>query len=288
MRGLAVVVALAACRYGFDGDVTRDASPSVIPRCWPDWKSGQLALSAPTRIAELDAGENPTLSSDDRTMYFEQAHDIYVTHRTAPGAAWNAPLRLDALATAATESRLTTTADGTLAVFTSDRGGNPDLWTSDPGGNFGSASTGCVANLDTADSELDPELTPDGLALYYAPYDGTNQRIVVATRATPAEMFGNPRTLAELQISVAVADPAVSPDELVIAFSSGVTEADNDLYYATRASRDEPFGAASRVPAVNLPGIDDGDVELSRDGCELIFMSDRGGTKQLYVSHVLE
>src|SRR5262245_25670595 len=105
---------------------------------------------------------------------------------------------------------MTTSADGMFAVFSSNRSGATDLWTStrtSTGGTFAAPSTELVAALNSGASELDPELTADDLGLYYAPYDGTTQSIVVAHRASTTAPFDAPTTLDELQISSAVADP---------------------------------------------------------------------------------
>lgn len=266
---------------------------AVERSCWPQWHAGTLALSAPQRVAELassDATSNPSLSVDGLTLYFERDDgndDLFVTQRSSRDAPWAAPTRIEPLTTNAIESRLTPSADGMFAVFMSSRGGNEDLWTatrtslSDPLAN---PSTALVASLNTPAAELDPELTADGLGLYYAPWDGTNQRIVVARRASTASAFVQPTTLDELQISSAVADPSLSPDETVIAFSSGATMADNDLFYATRDSRDARFDSPQPLAALDVPGVSDNDIELSSDGCEVYFTSDRGGHAELYVS----
>src|SRR5262245_55596235 len=168
---------------------------------------------------------------------------------------------------------MTTSADGMFAVFSSNRSGATDLWTStrtSADGTFAAPSTELVAALNSGASELDPELTADNLGLYYAPFDA-GQRIVVAHRESTTAPFDAPITLEELQLSSAVGDPSLSPDETVIAFSSGATVPDNELYYATRSNRDAPFDTPVALTALNRAGVSDGDIELASDGCELYF-----------------
>jgi len=287
-----VLFGLVGCGR-FDFARTEMDGGAVERSCWPQWRAGTLALSPPQRVAELassDATSNPSLSLDGLTLYFERNDgndDLFVTQRTSRDAPWASPTRIEPLTTNAVESRLTPSADGMFAVFTSSRDGNEDLWTAtrtsldDPLAN---PSTALVASLNTPAAELDPELTADGLGLYYAPWDGTNQRIVVARRATTAAAFEVSTTLDELQISSAVADPSLSPDETVIAFSSGATMADNDLFYATRAGRDAQFDSPQPLAALNMPAVSDNDIELASDGCEVYFTTDRGGHAELYVS----
>jgi len=288
------VFALVGCgRFGFAREGTPDGGGGTS--CWSYWHAGDLVLTAPKRVAELASTQsqsNPSLSLDNLTLYFERDagnNDIYVTQRPSRDAPWGTPTRLDALATTATESRMTTSADGMFAVFSSNRSGATDLWTStrtSADGTFAAPSTELVAALNSGAAELDPELTADGLGLYYAPYDGTTQRIVVAHRPSTTAPFDAPATLDELQLSSAVGDPSLSPDETVIAFSSGATMPDNELYYATRSNRDAPFGTPVALAALNRAGVSDGDIELASDGCELYFTSDRGGLPELYVAYV--
>jgi hypothetical protein len=54
---------------------------------------------------------------------------------------------------------------------------------------------------------------------------------------------------------------------------------------STRASTAEPFGAPLLLSAV-VAGGHDGD-PASADGCELFFISDRGGNRDLYRTTVI-
>ena len=288
--------ALVGCgRFGFADRETagEDAAPTAAAVCWPAWQDGSPPLSAPLRIAELASSRrqsNPSLSPDDLTLYFDANGDLFASHRNARDAPWQAPLRIDALASTATESRMTTSDGGEFAVFVSSRAGTSDLWTAtraDARAEFADPTPGVVAALNTDAAELDPELSTDGLSLYYAPYDGVGQLILVASRANASAAFGDPHVLNELQISIAVADPSLSPDETVLAFSSGATMPDNELFVATRRDRASPFGPPVPLAALNVDGVSDGDVELSSDGCEVYFTSDRSGLAELYVATVL-
>ena len=68
-----------------------------------------------------------------------------------------------------------------------------------------------------------------------------------------------------------VADPTLSPDELVILFSSN-RSGGGDIYYATRAAPTDAFGTVDKVPTINTPD-QDGDPHLSADGCHIYFAS---------------
>ena len=89
--------------------------------------------------------------------------------------------------------------------------------------------------------------------------------------------------------SASSASPAVSIDERVIVFRSdragGIGQ--YDLWYATRPSTAQDFGAPVLLPTVNT--VDhDSDPMLSADGCELYFASTRsGGDFDLFVTQVV-
>jgi Tol biopolymer transport system component len=291
MRGgnTAALAVLCACGRLEFGDLG-DASPTART-CWDQWTSGTIAMATPQRIAELVSTMpqgNPSLSSDGLTLYFDRGNALYASRRASLDTPWQSPLRLDAIDGGTSEGRLTVTAADSLVVFASNRTTHTELWTTRHTGDaqFDAPSQSLVTALVSSANALDPELSADGLRLYYAPYDTVTQRIVVASRASTSDAFAAPTALPELQISSAIGDPSLSPDELVIAFSSGTTMADNDLYYATRPDRASSFGTPVQIPGVNASGVSDNDVELSRDGCEIYFTSARGGLNELYLARV--
>lgn len=287
MRGwyvlTAIAIATGGCRIGFDahGD---DASALG---CWPAWRDGTIAFDAVARIDELATGANeanPYLTADGRTLYFDRpgaANDLLVATRSGVGQPFGEAIPVSALNTDADEGRLSIAGDGATGFFNADRpggAGGSDVWTAHrtEGGAFAAPTQDDLAAVNTAAQELDPEISSDGLALYLAPYTGgTDQWIAVARRGSVDDPFGAPERLTELDISPGLGDPAVSPDQLVIVFAAGATGDANDMYYAARAARTDPFGPPVIVPTVNSAA-NDGDTTVSADGCELVFASARG------------
>ena len=239
-------------------------------------------------LARLNV-RNPSLSSDGMTLYVTRDSNLYSVHRAARDQPWEATMRLEAVLSTGNENRVSTSSDDLFAVFASSRSGTTDLWTSEratPTTSFDAPTQAYVDGLRSPIKELDPELSADALRLYYAPYDGTNQHILVASRTDRTKAFSAPAVMTELQISIAVADPTLSPDELVIAFSSGAEIPDNDLFYAVRSERSEAFDSIDAIPALNLASAGEWDVELSSDGCEIYFVSDRSGSVELYAASI--
>jgi Tol biopolymer transport system component len=137
-------------------------------------------------------------------------------------------------------------------------------------------------------SQHDPELSDDGLRMYYAPNPGGGQRVHLATRATRGDPFGPGAELAALTPAITV-DPTLSPDELVLVYAGtpdvGTTPV--DLYYATRSSTALEFTNPMPLTALNTT-TQDADPALSADGCELVFASNRGagGDRDIYIVDV--
>jgi hypothetical protein len=79
-------------------------------------------------------------------------------------------------------------------------------------------------------------------------------------------------------------DPSLTADRLTIAFTSNrVTSTDRDIYIGTRASVSDPF-TVTVLAAVNSTA-DEYSPELSADGTELWFTSERSGSGDVYLSY---
>lgn len=303
----AYLLLIAACgRFEFDrisaaSDSGLDAPPDVSPvgpddtGCWPHWRDDTISLT-PARVDELADGTNhvnPWLARDGLELYFNRdfggSRQIVRTTRAQVGAAWTMPAALPELDSNTDEGRLTMSGDGTLAVFQSNRGpgqGGADLWLAERAtatAPFGVPAQMFLGAVNTGFSELDPELSSDGLTLHFAP-NRAPQRIARSRRATRADPFDAPTFLDELGSGVAaLGDPTVSPGGLVIVYTSDAS-GDNDLYYANRESPTDPFRPPRPVPGVNLAPVDEQDAALSQDGCELYFQSNRSTLAEIYVA----
>jgi Tol biopolymer transport system component len=256
-----------------------------------------VAFAAPTLIAELASSavdRDPFLSSDGLTIYFSTERnavtsgDVYTATRTSLTAPFGAPQQNPDISSVAYESRFSMTSSELIAVVASNRlggEGDNDLWistranTSDKFANF---STTGLSNINSNASELDPEISADGLRIYLA--IGNPQRIVVSERPNLGSSFGSSKQIAELFSNKGDADPSLSLDERIIVFASARDTGNTDLFYATRADKDATFSTPVRLAISSAPG--DGDPFLSSDGCRLYFASDRSGNWELYVASV--
>jgi hypothetical protein len=120
----------------------------------------------------------------------------------------------------------------------------------------------------------DPHVSTDDLRLYYAPA-GDDQLLVVATRPDADQPFGAPSAEPFDEVDDPEheeSDPTLPAHELVVIFTREdvIENGGNELWFAARASIEEPFGPAQPVPGVNSPA-HDASAHLSSDGCELFF-----------------
>jgi hypothetical protein len=300
-RTVVFLVLFAGCgRIGFTdeaigpGDLGVDSGVAAIRNtgCWPAWHSGAPALSAPTRIEELVIGStrltNPSLSADRLQMFYETDNnggDLMMTTRAATDQPWYAPRPITELDTTDEESRFSLSADGLTAVFihrgvsVSELRQTTRARVTEP---FSPPTTAPFAALVTPNSKYDAELSPDATRVYFSEMTSP-QTIQFAARPQVDAPFSPPTIVTIPNMTTSIADPTLSPDELVMVFSESDTSL-RDLSFALRDSRDAHFGPSMKVPNVNSAN-DEGDAALSSDGCELVFSSNRVG-RELWVAHV--
>jgi Tol biopolymer transport system component len=301
--------ALAGC--GFQASMAHDGGREPVPGdaidasidgprqgsndCYGLWHSGSLAISEPQELATLSTGGNerdPWISDDRRTLYFasnrDGTTDIFLATRILATNAFGPPSKLVNLSVSEkADDRVSLTADEKTLVMASDRGSNGQVeiyitLRPDKVIDFGSPNQDRLNNINAGNADnFDPFLTGDGRTLYLAPNRGgvARQQIEMATRVDANGNFTSPSPVPNINAASSdTADPALSPDERVIVFSSDRPggSGEIDLWYATRPDTAHDFSAPIRIPTVNSQE-NDADPMLSADGCELYFSSTRGG-----------
>jgi len=121
---------------------------------------------------------------------------------------------------------------------------------------------------------FDPHISVDDLRLYYAPA-GDGQQLAVAIRPGMDQPFGAPSAAPFVSLEEPdhdAADPTLPAHELVLIYTrtAALEQGGHDLWFATRATIEAPFGPPQPLPTVNSP-THDASAHLSRDGCELFF-----------------
>lgn len=280
-----------------DARVIDGAPDAPAVTCMDHWMAHDVRFQPPTSILELDTPDyerDAWLTDNELNIYFSAVRvdslptnqqDIYTANRSEIGDPFGPATKFTGASTATgAEGKMTMTGDGTQLFVASNVTGNgsrgaTDIWFSSKNGTgWAALGQGKSAAMNDAGDQLDPDITPDGTAIYFAPSNGVPQQIFVAKRADNTKNFDAGTMLMELvdPDGTGTADPAISADQrliIVTSYRTGTTGA-NDLFYATRASTTDPFGPLQPVPDVNSTTYD-GDAHLSHDGCRLYFSSIR-------------
>jgi hypothetical protein len=303
-------VCVSGAGPGVADAATSDASTGAIGGCWAHWRDGSVTIEASSVQAleeQSGLGGNdfdPWISKDGLSLYYTHQKDpgasqIYVTKRTStmelfkppgmPVGSWQ-PVNAVHAALTDDETTLVLASDQDMARF------SLYLSARDTMGKFSVLNKQFLGNVDTANmDQSDPFLNAGGTRLYLAlnpPANPQDQSIFVASRTNEQSDFDPPVAAMDSDAS-SDADPALSPDELVLVFSSprpGAGHAGVNLWYATRRSMTERFGMPfMQIPTVNSDDDDEAPMP-TRDGCELYFsrvpQNPPGGQRKLYVAKI--
>jgi predicted secreted protein len=124
-----------------------------------------------------------------------------------------------------------------------------------------------------------PSISSDGLSLYFQSHRpgilGSHCDIMVATRESTSDSFGNPVFLKNVNNSNGEWMPDISVDGRILFFSrSSATE----LWMAMRATMDDDFGSPLKLPSpINISSYLNNSPCLSANGSTLYFGSNRPG-----------
>jgi hypothetical protein len=260
---------------------------SVRPAC--DWSAGP-ALGPATAIT-LSITSDPVLARDGASLYHANfagspsSSELYVAPRTSP-TSFGTARAITELSTRGDEFRLVVSADGLYALLSRDAGGAPDiLEVTRPSATAPWGTAVAIPAITTAGPEWDPHLSPDGLRLWFS----RSCDLFVSQRATRSSAWETATPLTELSTADCETSPTLTDDELVIVFLSDAAEGPGmgDAWYATRASADLPFDAPILVPAEANTASIESEPFVRGDGCELLWLSERSGTRRLYVAPIL-
>jgi WD40-like Beta Propeller Repeat len=290
-------------------DASADAATDAMAppaTCWQRWLDHSVVLQAPaalTALSTLGSERDPWISDDGLRLYFARqavtgTFDVYLATRPNATEPFTSADKLDGLSLGdRDEGRVSLTRDELVIAVASNLGGASQFdvriaTRTSRTHAFTTPTLDHLTSVNTASTQhFDPFLSGDGLRLYLAPVpNGGAQHLAIASRAAIGSDFTPVALLAVVNTTEpagADADPALSPDERVLLFTSNRSggEGNNDLYYATRASAGLPFTAPVPIPTVNTASAD-GDPMLTSDGCTLYFSSKRSGNLDLYTATV--
>ena len=272
LRAATVMLLLIGCRVDFeehplvDGGTDADAGADADGGTDVD---GGTDTGSPPRDAEpADSRADGATDSGTRPDPLDPFGDpTVVAALSAPGTAEDDP---------------TLTGDMLEIYFSSLRpggAGGDDVWTaSRPTLTAPWSAPVEVAVINTAGDEITPEVSADGLSLYFTRrFDGDIHRCIRASRAEP---WPAPSRVDELSTRDFEASPAVDNSDTLLVFDSrrpGGTPGVSNLWMSTRAAPGSPWGVPEFMPEVSSPAHDT-EPFLSFGGLHLFLTSARAGT----------
>jgi WD40 repeat protein len=269
---------------GSDNDGGADPVPARCVEFGP--------FAPPVLVSGIDetVSIGPALSDDALTLLYvsQNPYDVFITTRPDRASAFGAGTRLANVNQSGTDATPFLADGGLTLLLASDRftnAGFNDLLIATRASLSDPFSTPApIANVSSPGVELSPQLSDDGLRLYFSSdRSNSNRDIYLATRSARSAGFSTPARVSGLNGQSSEFGPTLGADELEVFIASdrpgGVGSM--DIWRAVRATRGDAFGTPVNVSELNDRGYDT-DPRLSRDGSELFFSSSRNGDQVLW------
>ncbi|MEZ6125599.1 MAG: SUMF1/EgtB/PvdO family nonheme iron enzyme [Planctomycetaceae bacterium] len=287
----------ALFRHYLEADVLPDFSeagetpPPVSRGVWsrPEWLGPDINREW--------KDDQPTVTADGLTMIFSSYsqvreggigdRDLWITERDSPESEWGNVRNLGAaINTPRKESHPAINGDGTLLIFASNRPhgvGGLDLWSTSRESNDAdwTAPQLLSSNINTKASESNPEVSADGLTLYFASNrDGGfgDFDLYFARRMTTEAEWDSPVLLSLPLNSPALdSEPALTADQRTLVFTSTRSGGygGRDLWVSHRPSDQNPWSVPLNLgPELNTAS-DESHAVLMPKSHTMIFASDR-------------
>jgi hypothetical protein len=247
----------------------RDLDPDAGPGGPSDAPDAPAGWSMPALIPGVDTPadeSDPSMTADRLTLVFTSNRagglgmdDIYIGTRATTADAFTVAAIAE-INSAMRDSSPEISADGATIYFTSNRGGNFDVYTATRAGDMWSAPLPVPA-LNSGASESDVAISPDGLAAIVTRSSGA----FLATRPSLAAEFEVPVLVPVLDVTGDVAGPSLTNGAAAVYLHGGGTR---DLYVAYR--RGTIFTTPMPITELNTPGRDAAPF-IAGNGTRLLF-----------------
>jgi Tol biopolymer transport system component len=234
-----------------------------------------------TLLATLNTPNNDeqaSLSPDELTVYFSRDegsgnYDLYQATRASKDVPFGNVMPVPGVNTGAQDRYPGVTADG-LTIFATSRATSSSQYRvtfatrGSKSGAFGALQPVDIVN--GTGNDTDPFISSDGRVMYFASDRGGNYDLYRSEKTGAS--FSAPVPVMGTNINTVYAEgtPVVSADELTLFFAS-TRKGTPDIYQATRANRQDPFGEPKAIPELNTATDPDLPSWISADGCEMYF-----------------
>jgi hypothetical protein len=265
---------LLACE---DPGTTPGTDAGVAPRC-----SATAAFARPTRLMSLNtltSNDQATLSADELTVYFSRNDvtgnfDIYQATRASTTAAFGAASPVAGVNTAADERGPHVTADGLTLYATSQLNDTSQYRVTFATRTTTADSFGPLQNVPVINgtrNDSDPFISADGSVLYFSSDRTAIAGYALFRSVQTGGTFSAPELVMGTNLDTTSGEitPVLSVDELTLYFGSlRQGRGSADIFQATRATAQDPFGEPIPLNELNTQGFEVPSW-ISADGCEL-------------------
>lgn len=189
----------------------------------------------------------------------------------APASQVNPTLTADEL-----ELYYATRVDGTLDIWLTKRASGTSAW----------GPLGKVLELSSNSMDELPEVSPDGLTMYFASDRpggvAAGEHLWMSRRASRTDPWGRPVPVTDFAPGDADISPSIQGTGLIMTFSSQRGSTDWQLYVTTRPSTSDPWGTPTLLSELNSTAAD-WSSGLYRGGTGIVFSTTRvGGIYSLF------
>lgn len=254
-----------------------------------------FVFDAPAVVEELFSGakdDNPTLTWDMLEIYFsskrgEETTDLWWAHRDNVDQPFSEPVFLEYLSTPDFDTSPAIDGDGLTFWFSSTRddgkGALDILRVVRPSRDAEWGTATLVPELNSDVDDIPRPTGAHGLVMPLASRSGGGEYLTYfAMRPDVGQPFSELALVEGLaQSDELAADAFLSDDGLILIYTQAGADEPADLYMASRATLNEPFGQVVPIDSLNTDA-DERDPWLSPDRKVLYFASDRDGEHAIY------
>jgi len=241
-----------------DGPPSDTAIDSTTAATW----STPTALTG-TGVNTAANETDPSITSDRLTLYFIRTvagnGEIFVATRASVTDPFGTATTVAALNSTSAEQSPEISSDGQTIIFTSNRGGNFDVYTSVLLGATWTPPL-VASELSTSQIENDVAVSPDQLTALVSRGPTGARKLYQATRASVLAMFGTPVELTDISAIPDASAPSLTNSAATVYFHAGGVR---DLFVTQKSGTSYP--TPSPIAELNTTGRDASPFVLQSD-----------------------
>lgn len=263
---------------------TAPMADAGVPTCDLTMPFGTATLVPGIATTTMDAGKigttEATLTSDELQIIFgtnvqdraTSDFDLFIAKRADRDAGFMAPTPLGTLNNTSNQRGPSLSGDGLTLYFHQSVSNNYDIYRTTRGNVTDTTFPvpAALTTVNTAGTDVSPNITVDGTALYFVREAPSH-----IFRALASNAFATPSQITELDTVGGVGAPIPTADDLNLYYANvvgGMTQ----VWFANRTATNGAYTSFSPVSELSVKN--ERPTWISRNGCRLYFSSERNGS----------